>query len=49
MTDYRFLTYETLDGGSIGRIMLNRPKTRNARNRRPLVELNEAPLVSDQP
>jgi enoyl-CoA hydratase len=40
--DYRFITYETLDGGTIARIMLNRPKTRNAQNRGLLVELDAA-------
>jgi enoyl-CoA hydratase len=47
MTDYRFLTYETLDNGTIARIMLNRPKTRNAQNRGLLVELNEAFMAAE--
>ena len=33
-SEYRFVTYETLDDGAIVRIMLNRPETRNAQNRR---------------
>jgi len=32
-TDYRFITYETLDNGMIARIMLDRVDTRNAQNR----------------
>ena len=39
---YRYITYETLDEGVICRILLNRPKTRNAQNRGMLVELDEA-------
>ena len=39
---YRFVTYETLDEGTIARITLNRPKTRNAQNRGLLVELDDA-------
>jgi len=40
--EYRFITYEGLDGGTIARIMLNRPKARNAQNRGLLVELDAA-------
>src|SRR5579863_1971452 len=40
--DYRFITYEALDDGAIARILLNRPKTRNAQSRGLLVELDEA-------
>ncbi len=32
-TEYRHVTYETLDDGTIARIMLNRPEMRNAQNR----------------
>ena len=35
MTDYKYVTYEELEGGEIVRIMLNRPETRNAQNRGP--------------
>ncbi|HEY3880211.1 MAG TPA: enoyl-CoA hydratase [Trebonia sp.] len=44
MTDpeYRYLTYESLDDGTIVRIMLNRPNARNAQSRGLLVELGEA-------
>ena len=42
MPDYKFVTYETLDSGTIARIMLNRPEARNAQNRGLLVELNDA-------
>jgi enoyl-CoA hydratase len=38
----RYITYEELDDGAIVRILLNRPKTRNAQNRGLLVELDEA-------
>ncbi|MFC7675281.1 enoyl-CoA hydratase [Mycolicibacterium sp. GCM10028919] len=47
MADYRFVTYETLDGGTIARIMLNRPEARNAQQRGLLVELNEAFLEAE--
>ncbi|ORM36697.1 enoyl-CoA hydratase [Williamsia sp. 1135] len=36
------ITYETFDEGRIARVSLNRPKARNAQNRRLLVELDEA-------
>ena len=42
MTDYQYLTYESLDAGRIVRIMLDRPKQRNAQNRGLLVELGKA-------
>ena len=38
----KFITYESLDGGSIVRITLNRTRTRNAQNRGLLVELDDA-------
>jgi enoyl-CoA hydratase len=47
VSDYKFLTYETLDDGAIARIMLNRPDTRNAQNRGMLVELNDAFLRAE--
>jgi enoyl-CoA hydratase len=47
MSDYKFVTYETLDEGSIARIMLNRPDARNAQNRGMLVELNDAFLRAE--
>jgi enoyl-CoA hydratase len=37
-----YIDYETLDDGTIARITLNRPETRNAQNRGLLVELDEA-------
>ena len=40
--DFKYVSYEELDGGAIARIMLNRPDTRNAQNRGMLVELDEA-------
>jgi enoyl-CoA hydratase len=40
--DYRFITYKALDDGAIARILLNRPKTRNAQSRGLLVELDDA-------
>ena len=45
--DYRFVTYETLDEGTIARIMLNRPEARNAQNRGLLVELHDAFLRAE--
>ena len=47
MADYRYITYETLDDGLIARIMLNRPRTRNAQNRGLLVELDDAFLAAE--
>jgi enoyl-CoA hydratase len=47
MADYEYLTYETLDEGTIVRIMLNRPEARNAQNRGLLVELNDAFLRAE--
>jgi enoyl-CoA hydratase len=47
MAEYEFISYETLDEGAIARIMLNRPKQRNAQNRGLLVELNEAFLAAE--
>src|ERR1700710_414662 len=47
MADYRFVTYETLDEGTIARIMLNRPDQRNAQQRGLLVQLNEAFLEAE--
>ncbi|MCG5431337.1 enoyl-CoA hydratase [Mycobacterium sp. MYCO198283] len=37
-----FVTYETLDDGTIARIWLNRPEAHNAQNRGMLVQLDEA-------
>jgi enoyl-CoA hydratase/carnithine racemase len=45
--EYRHVTYETLDDGTIARIMLNRPEMRNAQHRSLLVELNEAFLRAE--
>jgi enoyl-CoA hydratase len=42
MTEFRFITYETFDDGTIARINLNRPESRNAQNRGMLVELDQA-------
>jgi enoyl-CoA hydratase len=47
MPDYQYLTYELLDDGAIARIMLNRPKARNAQNRGLLVELGDAMLAAE--
>jgi enoyl-CoA hydratase len=47
MADYQYVTYETLEGGLIARIMLSRERTRNAQNRGLLVELNEAFLRAE--
>ncbi|MGH2684735.1 MAG: enoyl-CoA hydratase [Actinomycetota bacterium] len=47
MPDYDFITYETLDDGTIARVMLNRPDARNAQNRGMLVELDAAFLRAE--
>ncbi|MCF8588964.1 enoyl-CoA hydratase [Gordonia sp. HY285] len=45
--DYKYLRYETYDEGTIARIVLNRPRYRNAQNRGLLVELTEAFLRAE--
>jgi enoyl-CoA hydratase len=47
MSEYRFVSYETLDEGRIARILLNRPEARNAQNRGMLVELDHAMLAAE--
>jgi enoyl-CoA hydratase len=47
MGDYQYVTYETLDEGTIARIMLNRPESRNAQSRKLLVDLNDAFLEAE--
>jgi enoyl-CoA hydratase len=47
VSDYDFITYETLDDGLIARITLNRPRYRNAQSRSLLVELDEAFLRAE--
>jgi enoyl-CoA hydratase len=47
VAEYRFISYELLDDGAIARILLNRPRTRNAQNRGMLVELNDALLAAE--
>jgi enoyl-CoA hydratase len=42
MADYKYVTYEELEGGEVVRILLNRPETRNAQNRGLLVDLDDA-------
>ncbi len=42
MSDYKYITFESLSDGRVARIMLNRPEARNAQNRGMLVELDEA-------
>jgi enoyl-CoA hydratase len=42
VTDFRFITYETLSDGRVARIYLNRPEVRNAQSRGLLVELGQA-------
>jgi enoyl-CoA hydratase len=48
VSNYQFIRYESEDNGSIVRIILNRPKARNAQNRGMLVELNEAFLAAEE-
>jgi enoyl-CoA hydratase len=40
--DWKYITYESLCDGKVARIMLNRPRVRNAQNRGLLVELGAA-------
>src|SRR5262245_23567831 len=47
MPDYENVTYETLDGGAIARIYLNRPEYRNAQNTSLLKDLNSAFLAAE--
>jgi enoyl-CoA hydratase len=47
VSDYEFVTYESLDEGRVVRIMLDRPEARNAQNRGMLVELNDAFLRAE--
>jgi enoyl-CoA hydratase len=47
MADFQFVTYETVDDGTIAKIMLNRPDARNAQNRGLLVELHDAFLQAE--
>jgi enoyl-CoA hydratase/carnithine racemase len=47
MPSYEYLSYELLDEGTIARITLNRPGSRNAQNRGLLVELNDAMLAAE--
>jgi enoyl-CoA hydratase len=44
---FKFVSYERLDGGEIVRILLNRPDSRNAQNRGLLVELDELLLQAE--
>ena len=46
-SEFRHVTYESLDDGTIARIMLNRPDARNAQNRGMLVELHDAFLRAE--
>lgn len=45
--EYRYITYQTVDDGTIARIELNRPESRNAQNRGMLVELDHAFLAAE--
>lgn len=47
MTDYKYVTYEEIDGAEVVRILLNRPDTRNAQSRGLLVELDDALLRAE--
>ena len=47
MSDYQFITYESLEEGKVVRIMLDRPEARNAQNRGMLVELDAAFLRAE--
>jgi enoyl-CoA hydratase len=45
--DYTYVKYETTDEGRIARIILNRPKARNAQHRGLLVELHDAFMTAE--
>jgi enoyl-CoA hydratase len=47
VTDYKYINYETVDDGRIARIVLDRPKARNAQNRGLLVELHDAFMAAE--
>jgi len=47
MGEYKYVTYELLDEGTIARIMLNRPEQRNAQHRGLLVDLHNAFLEAE--
>jgi enoyl-CoA hydratase len=47
MAEYRFVTYEEIDDGTIVRILLNRPETRNAQSRGLLVDLDRAFMAAE--
>jgi enoyl-CoA hydratase len=47
MAENKYISYETLDEGTIARIMLDRPSARNAQNRGLLVELGDAFLKAE--
>lgn len=47
MNEYKYITSERLDDGTIARVMLNRPDKRNAQNRQLLIELNDALLAAE--
>jgi enoyl-CoA hydratase len=47
MSGYRFINYETFHDGTIARITLDRPRTRNAQSRGLLVELDEAFMAAE--
>lgn len=48
MGDYKYVSYELFDEGTIARITLNRPKQRNAQNRGLLVDLDEAFMEAER-
>ncbi|MGE0881405.1 MAG: enoyl-CoA hydratase [Acidimicrobiia bacterium] len=45
--EYKYISYETFEEGTIARIYLNRPKYKNAQNRGLLVELDQAFLRAE--
>src|ERR1700753_1877356 len=47
MEKFQFIKYETLDEGTIARITLDRPRTRNAQSGGLLVELGDAFLAAE--
>jgi enoyl-CoA hydratase/carnithine racemase len=47
MPSYQYLTYELLNEGTIARVVLNRPKARNAQSPGLLVEFGDAMLAAE--
>ena len=40
--EYQYVSYDTVDGGRVAQVTLERPEARNAQNRQLLIDLNDA-------